>query len=387
MIDNSTCQSVGSSNESTSGIDNADLIEGERTFNISSLRILDQDGVLDASRAPNLSTKQIVQLYRAMVKARAMDDRMLKLQRQGRIGTFPPSAGQEAAVCGPVLAMSKDDWFAGAFRELGGRLMRGEPLESALLYYNGFEEGNSWPGGERTLPISVIIAAQMLHATGIGYAIKLRHEPDAVVCFLGDGATSEGDFHEALNFASVWKTPVVFIIQNNHWAISVPRSKQTHSATLAQKAIAYDIPGVQVDGNDALAMYQATKDALDRARAGEGPTLIEAVTYRLWMHTTSDDPKKYRTDEEVERWIRRDPLTRFRKYMDTKEIWDDKRQAEMDAEIKEEIDQAVKAFEARKDFKPDAAFDHVFGTTHSRIERQRTEFLENLKREVSDAKD
>ena len=144
---------------------------------------------------------------------------------------------------------------------------------------------------------------------------------------------------------------------------------------------------MQVDGNDALAMYQATKEALERARAGEGPTLIEAVTYRLWMHTTSDDPKKYRTDEEVERWIRRDPLTRFRKYMDTKEIWDDKRQAEMDAEIKEEIDQAVKAFEARKDFKPDAAFDHVFGTTHSRIERQRAEFLENLKREVSDAKD
>ena len=263
--------------------------------------------------------------------------------------------------------------------------MRGEPIENSLLVYNGYEEGNTFPGGERTLPISIIIAAQMLHAVGIAYAMKLRGETDsAVVCFLGDGATSEGDFHEALNFASVWQVPVVFICQNNHWAISVPRAKQTHSETLAQKAIAYDMPGVQVDGNDALAMYQATKEALDRAHAGGGPTLVEAVTYRLRMHTTADDPTKYQPDEQLQAWLKRDPLIRFRKYLDAKGIWNDDRQAELEAEVKQKIEAAVKSFEARTEFKLDAPFDHVFGTKHAAIEEQRREFLDNLRRESTD---
>ncbi|MFH1748487.1 MAG: pyruvate dehydrogenase (acetyl-transferring) E1 component subunit alpha [Planctomycetota bacterium] len=358
----------------------------DRTFRISHLRILDENGNLDEAREPNLDSEELTRLYRAMVLARVADDRMLKLQRQGRIGTFPPTTGQEAAVCAPVLAMDDNDWFVGAFRELGGRLMRGEPLENALLYYNGYEEGNVFPGGDRTLPISIIIASQALHAVGIAYAMRLRGETDtAVVCFMGDGATSEGDFHEALNFATVWQVPVVFIIQNNGWAISVPRAKQTHSQTLAQKALAYDMPGIQVDGNDALAMYQATKEALDRARAGEGPTLIEAVTYRLRMHTTADDPSKYRSDDELHAWEKRDPLPRFRKYLEAKGIWNEKNQAELEAEVKRQIEDAVKEFEARKDFKPDAPFDHVFGTEHARIEEQRAEFLDNLGKEAGDA--
>ena len=358
----------------------------DRSYSISHLQILDETGKLDEQHEPNLSAEQLTRLYHAMVLSRAVDDRLLKLQRQGRIGTFPPCTGQEAAVCGPTLAMTEKDWFVGAFRELGGRLMRGEPIENAFLVYNGYEEGNTFAGGERTLPISIIIAAQALHAVGIAYAMRLRGETDAaVVCFFGDGATSEGDFHEALNFASLWQVPVVFVCQNNQWAISVPRSKQTRSATLAQKAIAYDIPGIQVDGNDALAMYSATKEALDRANAGEGPTLIEAVTYRLRMHTTADDPGRYQAPEQLEAWERRDPIPRFKKYLETKGIWSDTQQAELDAEVKQRIEDAVKTFESMTEFKPDAPFDHVFGTKHNRIEEQRAQFLDALKKESADA--
>jgi pyruvate dehydrogenase E1 component alpha subunit len=362
------------------------LESNDLTFGIRRLGILDENGDYDSEHEPKLSVEELDRLYRAMVLAREVDDRLLKLQRQGRIGTFPPCTGQEASTCAPTLAMAEKDWFVGSFREMGGRLMRGEPIENAFIYYNGYEEGNTFPGGDRTLPISVIIASQMLHAVGIGYAMKLRSDSDsAVVCFMGDGATSEGDFHEALNFASVWQVPVVFICQNNHWAISVPRRRQTGSRTLAQKAIAYDIAGVQVDGNDPLAMYQATKEALDRAHAGKGATLIEAVTYRMRMHTTADDPNKYRSEDEVQRWEKRDPLTRFRTYLERKGIWGDEQQRQLEAEVKQRIEEAVKAFESRTDFKPDAPFDHVFGTRHAVIEQQRAEFLDNLKRETSDA--
>ena len=283
-------------------------------FTVPRLEILDEDANLDEKLEPQLSEEQLIGMYRAMLLARVSDDRMLKLQRQGRIGTFGPSTGQEACVVGPAFAMAENDWFVSAFRELGGRLNRGESLTSQLLYYNGFEEGTVRPNGDgRLLPISVIVGAQALHAVGIAYAMKYRKEKSAVLVFFGDGATSEGDFHEAMNFAAVWQAPVIFICQNNQWAISVPRSKQTKASTIAQKAIAYQMPGIQVDGNDILATYRATKEALERAYEGNGPTLIEAVTYRLTMHTTADDPKKYRSEDQVEVWRGREPLIRFRK--------------------------------------------------------------------------
>ncbi len=350
-------------------------------FSVSHLQILDEAGTVDRKLEPKLDDDTLLRLYRAMTHAREGDQRMLKLQRQGRIGTFGPCTGQEASVCGPAFAMHADDWFVGSFRELGGRLVRGESLINTFVFHNGLEEGNvQAPGVTRLLPISIIVAAQTLHAVGIAYAMKLRGESAAVVTFLGDGGTSEGDFHEALNFASVWQVPVVFICQNNQWAISVPRGKQTHSRTIAQKAVAYDMPGVQVDGNDVLAMYAATKEALDRARAGGGPTLIEAVTYRLMMHTTADDPTKYREDAEVQTWWQRDPLTRFRKYLEARGLWNDDKQALLEEEIKKEIDAAVKEFEARKPVQPDAPFDHVFGTRHAVIEQQRAEFLADVAR-------
>ncbi len=362
------------------------LLPKVETFKIAQLQILDANGHLDTEREPDLTPEELTRLYRGMVLARAVDDRLLKLQRQGRIGTFPPNTGQEAAACASALAMSERDWFVGSFRELGGRLLRGEPIETGLLYFNGYEEGNHFPGGERMLPMSVIIASQCLHAVGIAYAMRQRGEHDAaVVCFFGDGATSEGDFHEALNFAAVWQVPVVFFCSNNQWAISVPREAQTRSPTLAQKAIAYDVPGIQVDGNDALAVYQATREALDHARAGGGPTLIEAVTYRLRMHTTADDPGRYREEQEVERWATRDPIPRFRNYLVSKGVWNDRREAALEDEVKEEIEAAVSSFEARTDFELDAPFDHVYGTPQRRTAAQRAEFLAECEREESDA--
>ncbi len=357
----------------------------DQTPDYPCFEVLDQDGNLKPDREQVLESNDLIKLYRSMVLARAVDERMLKLQRQGRIGTFPLCSGQEAAACGPTLAMRKEDWYAGSFRELGGRLLRGDPIENILLCFGGFEEGNTFPGGERTLPLSVIIASQTLHAVGIAYAMRLRGEKDtAVVCFFGDGATSEGDFHEALNFAAVWQVPVVFVCLNNQWAISLPRHKQTRSRTIAQKGIAYGMPGVQVDGNDALATYQVMKEALDRARSGGGPTLIEAMTYRLKMHTTADDPSRYRSDEEVTAWERRDPIPRLQKFLVSQGIWNDDQQAELDGEIGRKIDEAVAKYERITEMKEDVPFDHVFETPNPRIEAQRAEFLREIEKEKAD---
>lgn len=357
----------------------------ERTFKLPALQILDDQGnLLDPTLEPKIAEEQLIRLYKAMVLTRQVDDRLLKLQRQGRIGTFPPATGQEAAHCAPALLLRETDWFVGAFRELGARLMRGEPIENDFIFHNGYEEGNSFEGGERTLPISIIIASHALHAVGLAYAMRLKGEKETVVlCFFGDGATSEGDFHEALNFAACWQVPVVFICQNNQWAISVPRRMQTHSETIAQKAIAYDMPGIQVDGNDPLAMYVAAKEAFDRARSGGGPTFIEAVTYRLRMHTTADDPKKYQPEEMLQAWEKRDPIPRFRKYLEDKGLWDDSREEALAAEVKQRIEEAVKRFEERTDFKPEENFDHVFAEMPPHIAEQKAEFVEFIKQETA----
>lgn len=347
-------------------------------FTIPHLRILDADGRVDRKLEPDAAPDDLVRLYAGMVRARAVDERMLKLQRQGRLGTFAPGTGQEASQCAPVLAMTDRDWLVASFRETGARLMRGERLSAAFDYYNGWEEGNVVPDGVRNLPIAVIVASQLPHAVGIAYAMKLRRERDAVLAFVGDGGTSQGDFYEALNFAGVWQVPVVFVIQNNQWAISVPRGAQTRAATLAQKAVAAGIPGLQVDGNDPLAMFVATREALELARSGGGPTLIEAVTYRMSMHTTADDPGRYRSDDEVAAWADRDPIRRFRTYLEARGLWDESREAALAAEIHAEIDAAVKGLETPGERKPDAAFDHVFGTRHPGIEAQRAEFLAGL---------
>ncbi len=349
-------------------------------FSVSHMQILDDDGNADPELEPKLTKEQLLEIYRLMFLARKQDQRMLKLQRQGRIGTFGPCTGQEASSIGPAYALGDSDWLVTAFRDLGARLVRKEPLINSLLFHNGFEEGNVVPDeAPNVLPISIIVGSQALHATGIAYAMKYRGEKAAALTFFGDGASSQGDVYEAMNFAGVWKAPVVFICQNNQWAISMPRSKQTRAVTLAQKAIAAGIPGLQVDGNDVLATYAATKEALARAYAGEGPTMIEALTYRLMMHTTADDPRRYRNEDEEKAAWEKDPSPRSRKYIERKGIWDAKKQAAFEEEIKGEVDATVKEFESRKDFQPEILFDHVFGTKHAEIEEQRAQFLENLK--------
>lgn len=347
------------------------------TFTIQHLSILDETGKVDKKLEPKLSSEQLLRLYRAMVLAREADGRMLKLQRQGRMGTFSPCTGQEAAACGAVMAMAENDWFVPAFRELGGMLMRGVPLSRVLTYWGGFEEGNVYPGQDKTLPIAVIVASQIPHAVGIAFAQQYRQEKAATLCFFGDGATSQGDFYEGLNMAAVWQVPGVFICQNNQWAISTPLRKQTYTQTIAQKAVAAGIPGIQVDGNDALAVYQAVRDALDRAYRGGGPSLIECVTYRLLMHTTADDPTKYRSEDEVRLWEKKDPLSRYRSYIVGKGLWNDEAEQKLLVEIHKEVDAAVKEYEAaiQAPKKSDVSFDHVFGTKHAVLEEQRAEYL------------
>ncbi|WDP90217.1 MAG: pyruvate dehydrogenase (acetyl-transferring) E1 component subunit alpha [Desulfobacter sp.] len=356
-----------------------DIIE---TFRINRLSILDENGNVDNDLDPGLPGDTLVSLYESMVLSRMMDQRLLNLQRQGRLGTLPVCTGQEASFCPPMLALKDTDWFVGSYRELGARLMRGEPLVNALMFYNGYEEGNVNPSNDRTLPVSIILGSQLPHAVGLAYGSRLMGEKDTVaLAVFGDGATSEGDFHEAMNFAGVLNAPVVFLCQNNQFAISTPRTLQTRSETIAQKAVAYGIYGIQVDGNDALAVYRAAKEALDRARAGEGPTLIEAVTFRMGMHTTADDPTRYRSDEEVGAWESKDPLIRFRKYLTAKGIWDEDRQAALEARIKEDIDTAVREMEKGIDARPDAPFAHLFDRPPNILEDQRRQFLAELGKE------
>jgi pyruvate dehydrogenase E1 component alpha subunit len=349
------------------------------SFEVKRLEILDETGRVDADLEPELSNEQLIYLYEAMVLSRLMDARMLNLQRQGRLGTLPVGTGQEGAFCPPVMAIRETDWFVGSYRELGARLMRGEPLTNPLFLFNGHEEGNVIAGNDRTLPISIVLASQLPHAVGLAYGSRLCGETDTVALVMfGDGSTSEGDFHEAMNFAGVLNAPVVFFCQNNQFAISTPKAYQTKSATIAQKALAYGMPGIQVDGNDPLAVYQATREAVDRARNGDGPSLIEAVTFRMGVHTTADDPTRYREEKTVEAWAKKDPLTRFRTYLMEKGIWDDDREKKLTADIKARIDAAVTEFEKGRETKPDAPFDFIFGTCHGIIEDQRKAFLAKL---------
>lgn len=308
---------------------------------IEYLSILDENGEPDTDLEPDIEEEILLELHRSMVLGRKFDERLLNLQRQGRIGTFPPTSGQEAAHLGPVAVLEHSDWFVPAFREAAAEIWRGRSLESFIIYYNGFAEGASIPPDRNDLPDSVPVGSQILHAVGLAWAAKYRKTDRVAMTFFGDGATSQGDFHEGLNFAGVFQVPAIFICQNNHWAISIPRTKQTRSKTIAQKALAYGIPGIQVDGNDILATYAAAKEAVDRARSGAGPTLIECVTYRMTMHTTADDPRRYRTDEEVEKWKKRDPITRFQKYLVDKGLLSDAKIDAVESAVLDTVQAAV----------------------------------------------
>ncbi|MBS1953625.1 MAG: pyruvate dehydrogenase (acetyl-transferring) E1 component subunit alpha [Cyanobacteria bacterium SZAS-4] len=351
-------------------------------FKLEYLSVLDENAELDKKLEPKLTDDELKTLYRYMLKARRADERMLNMQRQGRIGTFPQASGHEAISMGSIFCLEKEDWLVPAYRELAGMLYRGWPLETILLYWNGFEEGAKVPDGINDLPMCVPVASQLLHAAGIGMAMNIQQEKKVVLTFFGDGSSSEGDCHEALNFAAVFNAPVVFICLNNQYAISVPIAKQMKNETVAQRAIAYGMQGIRVDGNDVLAVYTATQEAIARARKGEGPTLIECLTYRFTPHTTADDPKRYRSEDESKKWHLREPLLRFAKFLKNKGIMNDEQKIAIDAEIDAEIKAAVaKAEELAKSeelMDPLRMFDYSFADMPPFLAEQRQELADHI---------
>ncbi|MBX9880294.1 MAG: pyruvate dehydrogenase (acetyl-transferring) E1 component subunit alpha [Candidatus Obscuribacterales bacterium] len=358
--------------------------ELEFDYTVETLSIVDEEGNVDKALEPKLSDKELLDMFRWMLYSRRVDERQLNLQRQGRIGTFPQSTGHEAIGLGSVFAIEKSDWFVPAYRELVCFLYRGWPLERLLLYWAGFEEGAVPPEGVNDLPICVPVASQLLHASGIGMANNIKGENKVVLTYFGDGSSSEGDFHEGINFAAVFNAPVIFVCENNQFAISEPLHKQTRTKTIAQKAVGYGVPGVRVDGNDVLAVYVATKEAIERARKGEGPTLLDCLTYRYTPHTTADDPKKYRSDEEAQKWAKREPLIRFAKYLEKKGLLNDEKRQKMETEIDEEIKEAVKKMEtlakSKELMEPLAMFDFLYADVPVHLEVQKHELAESLGR-------
>ena len=342
---------------------------------ISYLSILDEDGNADEELVPDLNDDALRRLFRVMLLSRRFDERLLQLQRQGQLGTFAPVKGQEAAQVGAMAPLRRSDWFVPSFRETAAALWRETPLSGLLLYTAGFNEGGRPPEDNNDLPIAIPVATQVPHAVGLGYAARAQGKDEVAIVFFGDGATSEGDFHEAINFSGVFSTPTIFLCQNNHWAISVPRDKQTHSRTLAQKAIAYGIPGIQVDGNDVLAVYAATAEAVERARAGRGPTFIECITYRLSLHTTADDPTRYRSKEEVQAWERKEPITRFRRYLERRGLLTEEEVERLEKEIGNEIQQAWREAQGQMENpEPLVIFEHIHAEPPDYLQAQRNAF-------------
>lgn len=313
------------------------------------LELLSPEGKLSKipKGIPRLPDELALEAWKLMVRTREADEWAVSLNRQGRLPTYPPNKGQEANSVTALLALRPDDWFVMAFREIGGMLARGISLKQQFLYWLGNEEGSRFePGTFHTTPISVPIGSQALHATGLAWADQYHGRDRVAIVYVGDGGTSEGEFYEGMNFAGVWKAPVIFYVQNNGWAISTPRAVQTASATIAEKAYACGFPGIQIDGNDVFAVYAAVSLAAQRGRDGEGPTLIEGITYRLGAHTTADDPTRYRQDSEVDEWIPKDPLQRLRTYLISQKLLTAKKADAFHQEAKEEVMAAFDEAEA-----------------------------------------
>ncbi|MBD3210139.1 pyruvate dehydrogenase (acetyl-transferring) E1 component subunit alpha [Candidatus Micrarchaeota archaeon] len=336
------------------------------------IQILDKNGKVDEELEPDISKDVLDKLYRHMVTARTWDKKCLALQRTGRMYTYAPLVGQEATIIGTGMAADKTDWIFPSYRESYLYHMRGIPLSQINISWMGWEKGLQIDPEYRTFPYAIPIGTQLPYATGGAYSMKMKGEKSAVISFGGDGSTSEGEFHDALNFAGVLETPNVFIISNNHYAISVPRKWQTKSETLAQKALAYGLKGIQADGNDVLAVYRLVKESARRAREENKPTVLELVTYRMGMHTTSDDPKKYRSEEEVEYWKKRDPIDRFRIYLENKGIWSEDYEKEVNEGAKQKVEDAVKEAEEFKG-DPKEMFNHVLADMTKNLEEQKKE--------------
>lgn len=350
----------------------------EQLGNHTPLQILAPDGtVVNPDLMPELSDEQLRELMRKMVFTRVWDQRAISLNRQGRLGFYAPVAGQEASMIGSQSALSKEDFILPSYRDIPQMVWHGLPLYQAFLYSRGHIHGGQIPQGVNVLMPQIIIAAQCTQASGVAMGFKLRKEQRIAITYFGDGATSQGDFYEGLNFAGVYKLPVVFISQNNGYAISVPFEKQTAAQSIAIKAVAVGIHGQRVDGMDVLAVYKATQDARQRALAGEGPTLIETLTYRYGPHTMAgDDPTRYRTSEEQGEWEQRDPLIRFRAFLQGKGLWSDKDEEAVIEEAKQAVADAIKQADETPKMKVSDLIDAMYETLPAGLAEQKAEYVE-----------
>lgn len=328
-------------------------------FDVKHLQILNEKGEADSSLMPPLSDEDIKSLYELLLLSRQFDKMALALHAEGRLGTYASILGQEASQIGSAYAIAKTDWIFPSFREMGVYITMGYPMWKLFQYWTGDERGAS-AEGLNIFPVCVPVGTQIPHAVGAAFAAKIKGDKTAAVSYFGDGGSSKGDFHEGLNIAGVYKLPVIFICQNNQWAISVPRERQTAAKTIAQKAYSYGFEGIQVDGNDIFAVYKATKDALEKARTGGGPTLIECWTYRLGDHTTADDASRYRSKEDVEKWKGKDPILRLRLFMEKKGLWNQQYEDDVIKRADEEVNKAVKMEENTETQKPEDVFKFTY---------------------------
>ncbi len=339
------------------------------------VQFLDPEGHLLVERPP-LGDERVMEAYRAMLLGRRFDELCVKLQRRGLMVTFAPGIGQEACAVGSAMALDKHrDWFVPQYREVAGQFVHGFSVRQAFLWHVGSPLGFQTPKGLLMLPSNAGVSGQIPHAVGLAWGLKLQGKTDVALVHFGDGGTSQGDFHESANLAGVMKAPVIFFCQNNRWAISTPRERQTASETIAQKAYGYGFPGVRVDGNDLFAVYEETRQAVERARAGEGPSLIEGETFRLGMHTTADTTR-YDSPEVFEQWQKRDPLLRVQRYLERRGLFSADIGARMEREIEVDLETTWKEVQELTPARIGESLDHVFSEMPPRLRDQRIEMSE-----------
>ncbi|MDY0396241.1 pyruvate dehydrogenase (acetyl-transferring) E1 component subunit alpha [Virgibacillus halophilus] len=341
-------------------------------------QVLNEKGeIVNKDAMPDLSDEQLKELMTRMVYTRVLDQRSIALNRQGRLGFYAPTAGQEASQLGSHFALEKEDYILPGYRDVPQLIWHGLPLYQAFLFSRGHFHGNQMPEGVHALSPQIIIGAQFVQTAGVALGMKKRGKKAVAVTYTGDGGTSQGDFYEGINFAGAYKANAIFIVQNNGFAISVPREKQTAAKTLAQKAVAAGIEGIQVDGMDVLAVYAATKHARERAINGEGPTLIETLTYRYGPHTMAgDDPTRYRTEDLDSEWEKKDPLVRFRSYLESKDLWSEEEENKVIEKAKAEIKDAIKKADKYPKQQVTDLISNMFETLPSNLEEQMEEYKE-----------
>lgn len=345
-----------------------------KEFKIEYLQILDENGNCDEALMPKISNDEIKKLYEMLVLVRVFDQKAFNMQRQGRLGTYIQFKGQEACQIGSAMPLQDTDFVFPMYRNSALLIARKHPIVQVLQYWSGDGRGSISPKDVNNFPIAIPVGTQLPHAVGAAFAAKLRGIKQVAVTYFGEGATSKGDFHEAMNFAGIFQVPVIFICENNQYAISMPRKSQTKAETIAQKAIAYGFEGIQVDGMDVFAVYKATKEAVEKARNGNGPTLIECFTYRMGDHSTSDDASRYRSKEEMEAWQKKDPIERLEKYIRKKGLLDDAYKEVVLQKAQEVIEKAVTEFEKFPAPEPKDIFKYVF----AEMTQQQKEEMQDL---------